>query len=81
MAYFVDYDGDIYVYEVYSPTEIILNNGKVIKDGTEIDSRLFATYESAEAFAIFWGINPARAKELHRQWVDHRGYLKSLEGK
>jgi len=69
--YYVTEGGDVFSYEIHSPTEVILSNGTVIDDSPTCDA-YFVTLESAVAMskALHESNSWEEAKQKHRKWVE-----------
>ena len=69
MAFYVDREGTVYTYHIFSPTEIKLSNGAVLQDPPP--GQMFATKESAEKFSEL--LKETKSVEfalaLHSKWA------------
>ena len=72
--YYVSETGEVFTFEIYSPTEIKLSNGVILQDNSYVS--LFATEISARKYAaLVKELGDARkAKEAHFTWVRQKGY-------
>jgi len=67
--YYVTDDGRVLSYRICSPTEIKLEDGRVLVDDKDAGWNLFATLSSAEKFAKLVRIEPGTARSRFNEWV------------